>query len=189
VKGCIDINLPQSSSPSVGARVVWSGWVGLYGRPWWLSPRQFWGTHASSGAVRPGTRKGPSTPNPTPCHYISGNRPATRRRPDGRGSRSVRHVVARGGRVERWGPCGCQVRTTPKLSGREIPTTLAPTQSWADLTLALVIAFPTLPFCLLLQIPHNFQHPLLLFRWKRLKCLPERSLVTTLQRLSNSSRQ
>ncbi len=43
------------------------------------------------------------------------------------------------------------VGTTPKLSGREIPTTLAPTQSWADLTLSpLLITFPALPFYLLL---------------------------------------
>ena len=38
------------------------------------------------GVTAPGTHKGPSTPNLTPCHYISGERPATRRRRDGRES-------------------------------------------------------------------------------------------------------
>src|SRR3989442_14739538 len=32
---------------------------------------------------RPGTHKGPSTPNPAPCHYISDDRPAPRRRHGG----------------------------------------------------------------------------------------------------------
>jgi len=76
-----------------------------------LSPRQFWGTYASSGAVRPGTHRGPSTPHPAPCYYIFGWTPSHIRRWWGERrseARAVRDVVARGGRVERWGPCGCQ---------------------------------------------------------------------------------
>ncbi len=35
------------------------------------------------GVTAPGTHKGPSTPSLTPCHYISGDRPATIRWRDG----------------------------------------------------------------------------------------------------------
>src|SRR6266581_2712098 len=101
---------------NIGARVGWSGWVGLYGRPSCLvctrrkvlSPRQFWGTHTSRGAVRPGTRKGPSTPNLTPCHYMLSIPAPPPAGPSPGGGAGPRPVVARRGRVERWGPCGCQ---------------------------------------------------------------------------------
>ncbi len=107
---------------NIGVRVGWSGWVGLYGRPSCLvctrrkvlSPRQFWGTHTSRGAVRPGTRKGPSTPNPTPCHYMLSIPAPTPVGPSPGGGAVSRYVVARGGRAERWGPCGCQAWEPPQ---------------------------------------------------------------------------
>jgi len=70
------------------------------------------------------TRAPPLRPA-TPCHYMSGNRPTTRRRPDGSGSRSVGHVVARGGVGGGWALAGARPRGAarcmgaPKLSGRE----------------------------------------------------------------------
>src|SRR6266699_3308341 len=63
--------------------------------PGYLSPRQ-------------GSRKGPSTPNPTPCHYTSHGPRSRSSCPALRclvGAVS-RNVVARGGDVGRWGPCG-----------------------------------------------------------------------------------
>ncbi len=54
-----------------------------------------------------------------PCHYISGNRPATRRRRDGRGSKGIQNVVARGEVGGGWALVGARRGTTPKLSGRE----------------------------------------------------------------------
>src|SRR6266568_1855237 len=55
----------------------------------------------------------------TPCHYRSGNRPATRRRPDGRGSGDGQPVVARGAVGGGWALVGARCGTTSKLSGRE----------------------------------------------------------------------
>jgi len=81
----------------------------------WLSPRQFWGG-STPGYLSPrqDSHKGPSTPNHTPwTHDKSGSYmlsiPApTPARPLSGDGAVPRHVVARGGQVERWGPCGCQ---------------------------------------------------------------------------------
>jgi hypothetical protein len=72
----------------------------------------------------PGTRKGPSTPNPTPCHYISpGLRPAQVSTALLFGGGAVsRNVVARGGWVDVGGPCGCQAPAPP---GSLVSTTAA----------------------------------------------------------------
>jgi len=48
---------------------------------------------------------------------MSGNRPATRRWPDGRGSKDVQHVVARGAVGGGRALAGARRGTTPKLSG------------------------------------------------------------------------
>ncbi len=70
------------------------------------------------------TRAPPLRPA-TPCHYLSGNRPATRRRPDGRGSGDGQHVVARGEVGGGWALAGARPRGAarcmgaPKLPGRE----------------------------------------------------------------------
>jgi len=90
------------------------------GRPWagWgLAPRQFWGgPHVWHPPLHPAT----------PCHSLSGNRPATRRWPDGRGSGDGQPVVARGAVGGGWalvgarphGAAGCM--GAPQLSGREV---------------------------------------------------------------------
>jgi len=53
-------------------------------------------------------RKGPSTPNPTPCHYMLYTTAPLPIEPSFGGGVVPRDVVARGGRVKWWGPCGCQ---------------------------------------------------------------------------------
>jgi len=87
--------------------------------------------------LAPGTHKGPSTPNPAPCHYISPGPP-----PRSYVHRAVawweggvlRNVVARGGWEDVGGPCGCQAARhnearmylslgTPKKCQGESPST------------------------------------------------------------------
>src|SRR6266699_1972143 len=81
----------------------------------------------------PGTRQGPTAPPDHPVPLQVGEPPrhqATARR--GR-SRGVQHVVARGEVGGGWALVGARRGTTPKLSGRELPSSLAPTDKWAIL--------------------------------------------------------
>src|SRR6266849_10060894 len=79
---------------------------------------------------RPGTHKGPPPPHTTPCHYILGDRPTTRKRRGGPtlGVVGQARCSGTGGGWGWMGPCGCQASRhaatcmgARKLSGREVP--------------------------------------------------------------------
>ncbi len=76
------------------------------------------------GRASPGTRKGPSTPNHAPCHYMLSIPAPTPVRPLSGGGAVPRHVGPRfivgprGGQVERWGPCGNPVWGTGNQASR-----------------------------------------------------------------------
>jgi hypothetical protein len=92
--------------------------------------------------------KGPSTPNRTPClisppesslHLAGPPRPEPRSIVPSSGAGRSPNVVARGGRVDVGGPCGCQASTRrlmrrPKSAGREA--------SQAECLLHLVASYP-----------------------------------------------
>ncbi len=75
------------------------------------------------GVTAPGTHKGPSTPNLTPCHYISGERPATRRRRDGRESGAGSSVKC--------SSTGWRGRAVGPLCGKRVWGTLSQASWWA----------------------------------------------------------
>src|SRR6266567_5052370 len=81
-----------------------------------LSPTVFWGNQHQAACRMAWHPQGPIHPSPSPVP-LQVVRPAPTPSPGG--GAVPRPVVARGGRVEWWGPCGCQAGTTPQLSGRE----------------------------------------------------------------------
>ena len=79
-----------------------------------LSPRHFSGWSIERRVVRPGTHKGPPYPlnHPVPLHF--GDHPTPRRRRNGRGSRGIQHVVARGAVGGGWALVGARYEAAPK---------------------------------------------------------------------------